>query len=64
VIGGVLLIMGMLVAVMGVLADLIAANRKLVEVALTKLREMEDALAEPQFRKAEMNTPADRKNAA
>jgi hypothetical protein len=64
VIGGVLLILGMLVAVMGVLADLIAANRKLIEAALTKLREMEDALAESASKKAETNTPADRKSAA
>lgn len=42
VIGGALLMLGMLVAVMGVLADLIATNRKLLESNLHKLREVEE----------------------
>lgn len=44
VIGGALLIVGALVAVMGVLADLIASNRKLIEASLTRLRHLEDRL--------------------
>ena len=37
VIGGALLVLGTLVAVMGMLADLIAANRKLIEASLKRL---------------------------
>lgn len=44
VIGGALLIVGALVAVLGVLADLIASNRKLIEASLTRLRHIEDKL--------------------
>jgi glycosyltransferase involved in cell wall biosynthesis len=44
VIGGALLILGALVAVLGVLADLIASNRKLIEFNLTRLRHIEDRL--------------------
>lgn len=44
VIGGALLILGAMVAVMGVLADLIAANRKLIEVSLTQIRQIHDRL--------------------
>lgn len=39
--GSVLLIIGFLVMVLGVMADLIAINRKLLEDALTRLRELE-----------------------
>lgn len=44
VIGGALLVLGTIVAVMGVLADLIAANRKLIETSLARLRRIEDRL--------------------
>lgn len=46
VIGGSLLVLGTLVAVMGVLADLIAANRKLIETSLMRLRTLEDKIEE------------------
>lgn len=39
--GSVLLIIGFLLMVLGVMADLIAVNRKLLEDALTRLRELE-----------------------
>lgn len=45
VIGGALLVLGSLVAVMGILADLIAANRKLIEAGLGQLRGIDDQLA-------------------
>ena len=45
VIGGSLLILGALVAILGVLADLVSANRKLLEIALTEIREMRDQIA-------------------
>ena len=41
VIGGALLVLGAMVAVMGVLADLIAANRKLIEASLVRLHKIE-----------------------
>ena len=41
VIGGALLILGAMVAVMGLLADLIAANRKLIEAGLVRLHKIE-----------------------
>lgn len=44
ILGGALLMMGTLVAVMGVLADLIATNRKLLEASLYKLRKLEDRM--------------------
>ncbi|MFN4358640.1 glycosyltransferase family 2 protein [Sphingopyxis alaskensis] len=44
VIGGALLVLGAMVAVMGVLADLIAANRKLIETGLTRLHRIETRL--------------------
>ncbi len=44
VIGGALLILGAIVALLGVLADLIAANRKLLETTLTRLHRLEDRL--------------------
>ena len=46
VIGGSLLVLGALVAVMGMLADLITANRKLLEATLHKVRKLEERLAE------------------
>lgn len=45
VIGGALLVLGTLVAIMGMLADLIAANRKLLEENLARTRRLEDLLA-------------------
>ena len=47
VIGGALLVLGVMVAVMGVLADLIAANRKLIEASLVRLRQIEERLPAP-----------------
>ena len=44
IIGAVLIMIGALVAVMGMLADLIAANRKLLESNLARLRKVEDKL--------------------
>lgn len=45
VIGGALLVLGTLVAILGVVADLIAANRKLIEHNLTELRELREQIA-------------------
>ncbi|WP_209347160.1 glycosyltransferase family 2 protein [Pontixanthobacter sp. CEM42] len=42
VIGGALLVLGTLVAIMGVLADLVASNRKLIETNLAETRELRD----------------------
>ncbi|GAA4644295.1 glycosyltransferase family 2 protein [Pontixanthobacter gangjinensis] len=44
VIGGALLVLGTLVAIMGVLADLVAANRKLIETNLYEIRQLRDEL--------------------
>jgi hypothetical protein len=44
VIGGALLTVGALVATLGILADLIATNRKLIETSLHKLRLIEERL--------------------
>jgi len=44
VLGGSLLIMGTLVAIMGMLADLIGANRKLLETAIARIRTLEDKI--------------------
>ncbi|RVQ65483.1 glycosyltransferase family 2 protein [Croceicoccus ponticola] len=44
ILGAALLMMGTLVAVMGILADLIATNRKLLEATLFKLRKLEERL--------------------
>ena len=44
VIGGALLTVGVLVATLGILADLIATNRKLMESSLHKLRKLEEKL--------------------
>lgn len=45
VLGGALVVVGVLSGLMGILADLIGANRKLLEASLLKLRQMEDQLA-------------------
>lgn len=44
VIGGALLTVGVLVGVLGILADLIATNRKLMEASILKLRRIEERL--------------------
>ncbi len=44
IIGGALLMLGTIMAVMGVLADLIATNRKLLEMNLQKMRELEEVI--------------------
>ena len=42
VIGGALLVLGCLIAVLGMLADLVTANRKLLESSLVELRELRE----------------------
>jgi len=49
VIGGTLLTLGLLLFVLGVLADLTAANRRLTEEALYRLRKLELMTAEPSI---------------
>jgi glycosyltransferase involved in cell wall biosynthesis len=46
VLGGASLVLGAIVAVLGILADLIAANRKLLETGLVHLRRIEDRMAD------------------
>ena len=46
VIGGALLIVGTVIAVLGILADLVSANRKLIEENLRGIRQLEDSFAE------------------
>ena len=59
VIGGALLVLGTLVAIMGMVADLVAANRKLMEENLARTRKLEDMLgAMQQDRAADAVTPA------
>lgn len=58
VLGGALLVLGALIAVMGILADLIAANRKLVEVSLVHLRQIEDRLDVIQGAQYEQEKPS------
>jgi hypothetical protein len=41
VLGGALLVLGVLVAILGMVADLVAANRKLIEENLTRTRALE-----------------------
>lgn len=48
VIGGALLTVGVLVTVLGILADLIATNRKLLEANMLKLRRIEEKLDQPR----------------
>ena len=45
VIGGALLVLGVLTGLMGVLADLIGSNRKLIETTLAHVRQLEERLA-------------------
>jgi glycosyltransferase involved in cell wall biosynthesis len=44
VLGGALIVVGVLSGIMGVLADLIGANRKLLEATLLRLRRLEDGM--------------------
>ena len=44
VLGGALLVLGVLVAIMGMVADLVGANRKLIEENLARTRKLEDAI--------------------
>lgn len=46
VIGGALLVLGVLTGLMGVLADLIGSNRKLIETTLAHVRQLEERLAD------------------
>ena len=46
VIGGALLVLGVLTVFMGILADLIGANRKLLEAGLVRMHRLEDRLAQ------------------
>jgi glycosyltransferase involved in cell wall biosynthesis len=48
ILGGSLSVLGVLVAIMGMLADLIGANRKLLEVTLAELRQLDRRLADRQ----------------
>jgi len=52
VIGGALLVLGTLVAIMGMVADLVGANRKLMEENLARTRKLEDMLAAMQNERA------------
>ncbi len=67
VLGGALLVLGTLVAILGMVADLVAANRKLMEENLVRTRKLEDMLRDLQRgRDDERSVPAKprRKNAA
>lgn len=48
VLGGALVVVGVLGGMMGILAELIGANRKLLEASLIKLRQLEDRIAATQ----------------
>ncbi len=62
VIGGALLVLGAMVAVMGMLADLIAANRKLIETGLTRLYRIEARLDAMNDRTRDSVTGEDHRN--
>jgi len=57
IIGGVLTMVGSLIAVMGVLADLVAANRKLMETNLAYLRQLEQHIATTRGEPSPRRTP-------
>ena len=63
VIGGALLVLGTLVAILGMVADLVAANRKLIEENLARTRALEDRIAALQLT-AEQRPAARPRNAA
>ena len=56
VIGGALLVLGTLVAIMGMVADLVAANRKLMEENLVRTRKLEDMVAALHHQQAAQST--------
>lgn len=56
VLGGSLLVLGVLVAILGMLADLVAANRKLIEENLARTRVLEDKI--DALRKDAAQSPA------
>ncbi len=64
VIGGALLVLGTLVAIMGMVADLVAANRKLIEENLRRTRALEDRIAELQRSRETEPPSAKRRDAA
>ncbi|MDY7097603.1 MAG: glycosyltransferase family 2 protein [Pseudomonadota bacterium] len=59
VLGAALLIVGVLVATLGVLADLIATNRKLLEANMLKLRRIEEKLEESHSSHTVQSTDTD-----
>lgn len=60
VLGGSLLVLGVITGLMGMLADLIGANRKLIEKTLAEVKRLEDRLAAHE----EIAKPAGRREAA
>ena len=67
ILGGALLVLGVLVAILGMVADLVAANRKLIEENLTRTRLIEDqisALHAAIKREQTAATPAERPKGA
>lgn len=60
VLGGSLLVLGVITGLMGMLADLIGANRKLIEKTLAEVKRLEDRLAAQE----EIAKPAGRREAA
>jgi glycosyltransferase involved in cell wall biosynthesis len=60
VIGGALLVLGVLTVLMGILADLIGTNRKLLEATLFKVRQLEERLDERNAAET-LEAPAPRK---
>ncbi|WAT18758.1 glycosyltransferase family 2 protein [Aurantiacibacter sp. MUD11] len=59
ILGGALLMLGTIVAVMGILADLIATNRKLLEMNLQKVREIEEKLTQHELTISEPSKEVD-----
>jgi len=65
VLGGAFLVLGVLVAILGMLADLVAANRKLIEENLARTRALEDQIAQLRAALPKADAAArGRKNAA
>lgn len=63
VIGGALLVLGTLVAILGMVADLVAANRKLIEENLARTRKLEDSIARLESRQNTQSGTAQAKKA-
>lgn len=59
VLGGAILMVGFLMTTMGILADLIATNRKMLETTLFKLRHLEDELARGRRQNSSESVDAD-----